>query len=49
MITEISGAAAYDGSQNLQMLPGDPLTAVFDELLSCGADDIGHFKWWPLH
>jgi hypothetical protein len=49
MPTESSRAAAFDGSDNLQMLPGDPRTAVFDELLSRSTDDIGHLKRWPLH
>jgi len=49
VIAEISRAASLDGSENLQMLRGDPCTAVFDELLSRSTDDIGHLERWPLH
>lgn len=41
--------ALLDRSQDLQMPAGDPLSAAFYELLSRGADDIGHLKGWPLH
>ena len=43
------GATARNGSQHLEMLPGDPFTAVFDEAASRGANQIGHLEWWPVH
>jgi hypothetical protein len=49
VIAEISRAAALDRSQNFQMLPCDPVAAIFDELLSRSADNIGHLDWRPLH
>lgn len=49
MPAESGGAAALDRSQNLQMLDGHPLAAVFDELLSRCTDDIGHLQGWPIH
>jgi len=36
-------------SSTFDMLPGDPLTASFDECVSCGADQIGHLERWPVH
>ena len=49
MPTKSSRAAAFDGSENLQMLRRDPRTAVFDELLSRSTDNIGHLERCPLH
>ena len=49
MIAEIRCAATLDRSQNFQMLPCDPVAAIFDEAFSNGADNIGHLEWWPLH
>jgi hypothetical protein len=34
------GATARDGPQHLEVLPGDPFTASFDEGASCGANQI---------
>jgi hypothetical protein len=44
-----SGATAHDGSQHFDVLPGDPPAASFDEGASCGANQIGHLEWWPVH
>jgi hypothetical protein len=49
VIAEISRATALDRSKNLQMLPRDPFSAVFDELFPDGADNVGHFEQRPLH
>jgi len=46
---ENGGAAAFNGPQDFQVLAGEPLSAGCYELLSRGADDIGHLKGWPLH
>jgi hypothetical protein len=43
------GATARDGPQHLEVLPGDPFTAVFDEGASRGANQIGHLEGWPVH
>ena len=49
MTAECSRAAALDGCQNFEMLASEPLAAAFDELLSRGADEIGHLQGWPTH
>jgi hypothetical protein len=49
MATECGGATPRNGQQHFDMLPGDPLTASFDEGISCGADEIGHLEGWPIH
>jgi hypothetical protein len=43
------GATARDGSQHLEVLPGDPPAASFDEGTSRGANQIGHLKRRPIH
>src|SRR5579864_121712 len=43
------GATARDGPQHLEVLPGDPFTAAFDETASRGANQIGHLERWPVH
>src|SRR5580700_3694477 len=43
------GATARDGPQHLEVLPGDPFTAAFDESASRGANQIGHLEGWPVH
>src|SRR5216684_3072302 len=40
------GATARDGAQHLEVLPGDPFTAAFDEGVSRGANQIGHLEGW---
>ena len=47
--TQDGGAAALDRRQDLAMLPGEPMTAVLDEFLSRGADQIGHLQGWSSH
>ena len=49
MPAESGGPAAFDSSQDLDMLRGNPLAAAFDETFSRGADDIGHLQAWPVH
>ena len=49
MTAEQSRAAAQDRQQNLAVLPGDPVPALFEERLSCTADDIGHLQRRPVH
>jgi len=49
VIAEISRATALDRSQNFQMLPGDPVAAIFDEAFSNGADNVGHLDRRPVH
>src|SRR5215471_3366043 len=43
------GATARDGSQHLEVLPGNPFTAAFEESASRGANQIGHLEWWPVY
>src|SRR5215467_2131657 len=49
MSAEHGSAAPRNGQQHFDMLPGDPLTASFDECVSRGADQIGHLERWPVH
>ena len=49
VIAEISRAATLDRFQDFQVLPCDPLTAIFHEAFSNGADNIGHLDWRPVH
>ena len=49
MPTQGGGATARNSSQHLEVLPGDPFTAAFDEAASRGANQIGHLEWWPVH
>jgi len=43
------GATACDGSQHFDVLPGDPPATAFDEGAPCGANQIGHLQWRPVH
>src|ERR1700693_5059044 len=43
------GATARDGPQHLEVLPGDPFTAAFDEGASCGANQIRHLQGGAGH
>jgi hypothetical protein len=49
MTAEQSRTAAQDGQQDLAVLPGNPAFALFQEGLSCTADDVGHLQRWPIH
>jgi hypothetical protein len=49
MTAEDGGTTPRDGQQHFDMLPGDPLTASFDEGVSRSADQIGHLEGWPVH
>ena len=49
MSAEHGRATPRDGQQHFDMLPGDPLTASFDECVSRSADQIGHLEGWPVH
>src|SRR5579863_3268023 len=49
MAAERGGATPCNGPQHFDMLPGDPLTASFDESISRGADQIRHLQRWPVH
>src|SRR6266571_1691655 len=49
MSAERGGATPRNGQQHFDMLPGDPLTASFDECVSRSADEIGHLEGWPVH
>src|SRR6266436_7195659 len=49
MSAEHGSATPRNGQQHFDMLPGDPLTASFDECVSRSADQIGHLKGWPAH
>src|SRR6266436_1523444 len=49
MSAEHGGATPRNGQQHFDMLPGDPLTASFDECVSRSADQIGHLEGRPAH
>src|SRR5580693_4619306 len=49
MSAEHGRATPRNGQQHFDMLPGDPLTASFDEGVSRSADQIGHLEGWPVH
>ena len=49
MSAEHGRATLRNGQQHFDMLPGDPLTASFDECVSRSADQIGHLEGWPVH
>jgi hypothetical protein len=49
MPAERGGATPRNGQEHFDVLPGDPLTASFDECVSRGADQIGHLDGWPVH
>src|SRR6516225_5900519 len=43
------GTAPGNSQEHFDVLPGDPLTASFDECASRSADQIGHLQRWPVH
>jgi hypothetical protein len=43
------GTTPRNGQEHFDVLPGDPLTASFDECVSRSADQIGHLEEWPVH
>src|SRR5258708_6044034 len=49
MSAERGGTTPRNGQQHFDVLPGDPLTASFDECVSRSADQIGHLEGWPVH
>src|ERR1700693_594791 len=49
MTAECGGATPRNGQEHFDMLPGDPLTASFNECVSRSADQIGHLEGWPVH
>src|SRR5271155_1800935 len=49
MSTQRCGSAACDGQQHFFVLAVDPLATVFNEGLSCTANDVGHLQRRPVH
>jgi hypothetical protein len=49
MSAEHGSATPRHGQQHFDMLPGDSLTASFDECVSRSSDQIGHLERWPVH
>ena len=49
MSAERGGTTPPNGQEHFDVLPGDPLTASFDECVSRSADQIGHLERWPTH
>src|SRR5260370_21749907 len=49
MSAEHGRATPRHGQQHFDMLPGDPLTASFDECVSRRADEICHLEGRPAH
>jgi hypothetical protein len=42
MTAECGGTTPLDGPQHFDVLPTEPVAVSFDEVVSRGADDIGH-------
>jgi hypothetical protein len=49
MTAESGGTTTLNGPQYFHVLPTKPVAVLFDECLSCSADDIGHLERWPAH
>jgi len=49
MPAERGGTTPGNSQEHFDVLPGDPLTASFDECASRSADQIGHLQRWPVH
>ena len=49
MPAERGGTTPRNSQEHFDVLPGDPLTASFDECVSRSADQIGHLERWPTH
>ena len=49
MPAERGGTTPGNRQEHFDVLPGDPLTASFDECASGSADQIGHLQRWPVH
>jgi hypothetical protein len=49
MPAERGGTTPRNSQEHFDVLPGDPLTASFDECASRSADQIGHLQRWPVH
>jgi hypothetical protein len=49
MPAERGGTTPGNSQEHFDVLPGDPLTASFDECASRSADQIGHLEGWPVH
>src|ERR1700687_2392635 len=47
MSAKRGGATPRNGQEHFDVLPGDPLTASFDECVSRSADQIGHLQRRP--
>jgi hypothetical protein len=41
--------AVFNRTQNLQMLPSQPATALLNKLFPYCAEDVGHLERWPVH
>jgi hypothetical protein len=42
-------ATAYDGEQDLNMCPTEPLTIALAERSACDTDQVGHLQGRPIH
>src|SRR6267143_4400563 len=49
MSAERGGTTPRNSQEHFDVLPGDPLTASFDECVSRSADQIGHLEGRPVH
>src|SRR6267143_3687298 len=49
MSAERGGTTPRNSQEHFDGLPGDPLTASFDECVSRSADQIGHLEGRPVH
>src|SRR6516162_1068842 len=49
MASECGRAATRDGAQHFELAPRERIAIVFEELVACLADDIGHLPGWSCH
>ncbi len=49
MTAKCGGTTPRNGPQYFHVLPTEPVAVSFDEVVSRGADDIGHLQRWPAH
>lgn len=49
MTAQRGRAAALDGAEHAQVLPGQPGAVRLDEVLAVCANDVGHLEGWPGH